>query len=82
MKINYYYSFSHSKPMNTQPGQTRINYNTAATPKKFLFRGAAPVIIFLAGFILAGQLTDSPLYRECLQDPTINNNYCAKKFLG
>ena len=68
--------------MNTQPGQTRINYNTAATPKKFLFRGAAPVIIFLAGFILAGQLTDSPLYRECLQDPTINNNYCAKKFLG
>ena len=82
MKINYYYSFTHSKLMNTRPDQTRINYNTAATPKKFLFRGAAPVIIFLFGFILAGQLTDSPAYRECLQDPTINNNYCAKKFLG
>tara|TARA_R100000231_G_scaffold26483_1_gene24020 strand:- start:239 stop:445 length:207 start_codon:yes stop_codon:yes gene_type:complete len=68
--------------MNIKPDETRINYNTAATPKNFLFRGAAPVIIFIAGFILAGQLTDSPAYRECLQDPTINNNYCAKKFLG
>jgi len=79
---SFYYSFTHSEPMNTQPDQTRINYNTAATPKKFLFRGAAPVIIFIAGFILAGQLTDSPLYKECLQDPTVNNDYCAKKFLG
>ena len=68
--------------MNFKPDKTRINYNTTATPKKFLFRGAAPVIIFLFGFLLAGQLTDSPAYRECLQDPTINNNYCAKKFLG
>ena len=68
--------------MNIKPDQTRINYNTAATPKNFLFRGAAPVIIFIAGFILAGHLTDSPAYRECLQDPTINNDYCAKKFLG
>ena len=82
MKINYYHSFTHSEPMNIKPDQTRINHNTAATPKKFLFRGAAPVIIFLFGFLLAGQLTDSPLYRECLQDPTINNDYCAKKFLG
>ena len=82
MKINYFYSLTHSELMNIKPDETRINYNTAATPKKFLFRGAAPVIIFIAGFIFAGQLTDSPTYRECLEDPTINNNYCAKKFLG
>ena len=82
MKINYYYSFSHSKPMNTQPGQTRNFYNSPRTQKKFFLRGAAPVLIFLFGFILAGQLTDSPAYRKCLQDPTINNNYRAKKFLG
>tara|TARA_Y100001963_G_scaffold143153_1_gene213647 strand:- start:201 stop:449 length:249 start_codon:yes stop_codon:yes gene_type:complete len=82
MKINYFYSFTHSELMNTQPDQTRNFYSIPRTRKKFLFRGAAPVIIFIAGFILAGQLTDSPAYRECLQDPTINNNYCAKKFLG
>ena len=82
MKINYYHSLTHSEPMNTQPDQNRNFYSVSRTQKNFLFRGAAPVIIFIAGFILAGQLTDSPAYRECLQDPTINNNYCAKKFLG
>tara|TARA_B100001287_G_scaffold234088_1_gene205716 strand:- start:755 stop:961 length:207 start_codon:yes stop_codon:yes gene_type:complete len=68
--------------MNTRPDQTRNFYSVPRTQKKFFFRGAAPVLFFIAGFILAGQLTDSPQYRECLQDPTINNNYCAKKFLG
>ena len=82
MEINSYPSFIHSEPMNTQPDQTRNFYSSPCTQKKFFFRGAAPVFFFIAGFILAGQLTDSPLYRECLQDPTINNDYCAKKFLG
>tara|TARA_R100000734_G_scaffold7482_1_gene6052 strand:+ start:666 stop:914 length:249 start_codon:yes stop_codon:yes gene_type:complete len=82
MEINSYPSFIHSEPMNTQPDQTRNFYSSPRTQKKFFFRGAAPVFFFIAGFILAGQLTDSPLYRECLQDPTINNDYCAKKFLG
>ena len=68
--------------MNTQQHQNRNFCNRPANPRKSIFRGAAPVIIFIAGFILAGQLTDSPAYRECLQDPTINNDYCAKKFLG
>jgi len=68
--------------VNTQPDQNRNFYSSPRTQKKFFFRGAAPVFFFIAGFILAGQLTDSPAYRECLQDPTINNNYCAKKFLG
>ena len=82
MEINSYPSFIHSEPMNTQPDQTRNFYSSPRTQKKFFFRGAAPVFFFIAGFILAGQLTDSPAYRECLQDPTINNDYCAKKFLG
>jgi len=69
--------------MNTKQHQNRNFSNKAAHPEKSIFKGAAPVLIFIAaGFILAGQLTDSPLYRECLQDPTINNDYCAKKFLG
>jgi len=68
--------------MNTEQHQNRNFSNRAANLRKTNFKAAAPVLIFIAGFILAGQLTDSPLYKKCLQDPTINNDYCAKKFLG
>tara|TARA_B100000212_G_scaffold205591_1_gene155132 strand:+ start:710 stop:916 length:207 start_codon:yes stop_codon:yes gene_type:complete len=68
--------------MNTKQHQNRNFCSRAANPRKSIFKGAAPVLIFIAGFILAGQLTNSPLYRECLQDSTISNDYCAKKFLG
>lgn len=40
------------------------------------------MVFFIAGFLLASHYTNSPQLKECLKDPTINNDFCYKKFVG
>ena len=68
--------------MNIKPDQTRINYNTAATPKKFLFRGAAPVIIFIVSFIAASYYTSFDQHMKQCRKNNNTYNYCESIYRG
>jgi len=65
----------------TKSNLDRKRYPLATTNNLNMVR-VATVLFFCGSFLLASHLTDSPQFRECLQDPTVDNNYCAKKFLG
>ena len=83
MKINYYYSFTHSKPMNIKPDQTRNFYSSPRTQKKFFFRGAAPVLFFIVSFIAASYYTSFDQHmKQCRKNNNNTYNYCESIYRG
>ena len=40
------------------------------------------MVFFISTFLIANYYTKDPLYKKCLADSTINNDFCSKKFLG
>ena len=82
MKINYYYSFTHSKPMNIKPDQTRNFYSSPRTQKKFFFRGAAPVLFFIVSFIAASYYTSFDQHMKQCRKNNNTYNYCESIYRG
>ena len=63
-----------SKSNYHYPLATRSNLN--------MVRIATALFFSVTSFLIVCHLTDSPQFRKCLEDTTVSNDYCAKKFLG
>jgi len=66
----------------TKSNQDRKRYPLATSNNLNMVRIATGLFFSVTSFLIASHLTDSPQFRECMEDPTVNNNYCTKKFLG
>jgi len=62
--------------------KSNYRYPLATRPNLVMVRIATALFFSVTSFLIASHLTDSPQFRECLEDTTVSNDYCAKKFLG
>ena len=79
--MNSFYTLTSYPPYNTQTtmqqNRPRLSAVTIKLNKQFF-----AMVFFISTFLIANYYTESPLYKKCLTDSTINNDYCSKKFLG
>ena len=68
--------------MKIKPDQTRINYNTAASSKKFFLRGAAPVLFFIVSFIAASYYTSFDQHMKQCRKNNNSYSYCESIYRG
>ena len=66
----------------TKSNLDRKRYPLATTNNLNMVRIATALFFSVTSFLIASHLTDSPQFQECMKDPTVNNDYCVKKFLG
>ena len=76
-----FYSLMSYPPHNTtttmQQNRPRLLTITINFNKQFF-----AMVFFISTFLIANYYTKDPLYKKCLADSTINNDFCSKKFLG
>ena len=76
-----FYTLTSYPPHNTRTTMERNHPRTKAVTIKFNKQFFA-MVFFISTFLLANYYTKDPLYKKCLADSTINNDFCSKKFLG
>ena len=76
-----FYSLTSYPPYNTPTTMERNRPRPQAVTIYFNKQFFA-MVFFISTFLIANYYTKDPLYKKCLADGTINNDYCSKKFLG